>query len=108
MATSSDSFSEWLTIAAGFLFLLAAFVFPMSWWERAPSFCLVRQMFGVRCPGCGMTSAFLDLAHLHFSKAIADNWRVVIAAPVLAGCFARAVWLRGTHLMSAFLWREGG
>ncbi len=37
-----------------------------------PPLCVVRQQFGVNCPGCGMTRSFVYLAH----GDLAASWRM--------------------------------
>jgi hypothetical protein len=98
--TSRDSLGEWLTLAAGISFVLAAWVLPLSFWERVPSLCLIHGLFGVHCPGCGMTHAFLYLLHFRITDAFAANWRVVIVAPIMAGCFLRAAYGRALTFFS--------
>lgn len=36
-----------------------------------PELCLSRSMFGVQCPGCGLTRSFIHLAEGQFAKSIA-------------------------------------
>ena len=50
-----------------------------------PVLCLWRRVFGVQCPGCGMTRAVCSLAHGHVATAVAFNPLVVlvVALPVL-------------------------
>ncbi len=98
--TSRNSFGEWLTLAAGTFFVLAAWALPLAWWDKAPSLCLIHRLFGVHCPGCGMTRAFLYLLHFRIADAFSANWRVIIAAPILAGCFLRAAYGRAFALFS--------
>lgn len=56
---------------------------PTSWLERGPSLCLIRRIFGVPCPGCGMTRAFSCVMHGEFKKALQYNRLVVIVFPLL-------------------------
>lgn len=44
--------------------------------------CLIKNIFGVECPGCGMTRAFLSILHLDFEAAIAYNWKCVFVFPL--------------------------
>lgn len=48
--------------------------------------CPIRFLFGVSCPGCGMTRAVLSLLKLDFTAA-AHNHLLVFALPVLAVLF---------------------
>lgn len=61
---------------------------PTSWFESRRSLCLIRNVFGVKCPGCGMTRAISCIFHGNLKKALQYNWLVVIVLPLL--CY---VWL---------------
>jgi hypothetical protein len=43
--------------------------------------CLWKSVFGFHCPGCGITTAFINLMNLDFSKAIQSNWLILIIIP---------------------------
>ena len=62
---------------------------PTSWFESRRSPCLIRNVFGVKCPGCGMTRAISCIFHGNVKKALHYNRLVVIVLPLL--CFA---WLQ--------------
>lgn len=71
---------------------------PLIFWlvpttriEAGPSFCLVRRVFGVPCPGCGMTRALSCATHGHPRRAVAYNSRIVIVLPLLAWAWARGL-----------------
>ncbi|MBL8365136.1 MAG: DUF2752 domain-containing protein, partial [Comamonas sp.] len=38
-----------------------------------PHFCLFEHFLGVPCPGCEITTALAQLAHLHVEKSISTN-----------------------------------
>ena len=78
-------------VKAAFLLLLPFLfiVVPTSWLETRRSFCLIRNVFGVRCPGCGMTRAISCVFHGNFIQALQYNKLVVLVLPLL--CY---VWLR--------------
>jgi hypothetical protein len=78
-------------VKAAFLLLLPFLfiVVPTSWLETRRSFCLIRSVFGVRCPGCGMTRAISCVFHGNFKQALQYNKLVVLVLPLL--CY---VWLR--------------
>ena len=78
-------------VKAGCL-LIIPFVFfmvPTSWLESRRSLCLIYNIFGVRCPGCGMIRALSSAVHGNFKQALRYNWLVVFVLPLL--CYA---WLR--------------
>lgn len=65
--------------------LVALATVPTAWLERAPSMCLYWNLFGVHCPGCGMTRAFSALLHGEFSRALAYNKLVCVVFPAVLG-----------------------
>ena len=77
----------------GFYFLLPlAFVWiPTSWFEARRSVCLIRNLFGIKCPGCGMTRAISCVFHGDIRKAFHYNKLVVIVFPLLCYTWLRAV-----------------
>jgi len=60
------------------------FLIPTSWLEKHPPLCLSRILFGVRCPGCGVSRAMSCAVHGNFKKALHYNKLVVIVLPLLA------------------------
>ncbi len=44
--------------------------------------CLWYTLFGVKCPGCGLTTALVELLKLNFRASIEANWFVVIVVPL--------------------------
>jgi hypothetical protein len=64
---------------------------PTSWIEARRPVCLVRNLFGVRCPGCGMTRALSCMAHGRPRRAFEHNKLIVVAVPVLAHAWARSL-----------------
>jgi len=74
----------------GFLLLpLGFFLIPPPWLESRRSICLIYTIFGVRCPGCGMTRALSCAMHGDFRQAVRYNPLVVVVLPLL--CYA---WFR--------------
>ena len=63
-----------------FLLLL---LLPISFFEQR-SFCIYYNLFGVRCPGCGMTRAVVNLLHGNWERALMYNRFAAVVAPVLA------------------------
>lgn len=43
--------------------------------------CLWKYMFGVNCPGCGLTTAFISLIEFNFNNAFEKNWLIFIILP---------------------------
>lgn len=57
----------------------ASALLPLAWIETMP-LCMIRQVTGWECPGCGLTRAFLAMFHGHWKAAIEFN----ALAPVIA------------------------
>jgi hypothetical protein len=68
--------------------LAALALMPTAWLERSPSVCLYWNVFGVHCPGCGMTRAFSALLHADFARALSFNKLVVVVFPAVVGVLA--------------------
>jgi hypothetical protein len=43
--------------------------------------CIWKSIFGVHCPGCGLTTAFISLIKLNFKNAFVTNWLIFIILP---------------------------
>jgi hypothetical protein len=75
---------------------------PTSYFLHGPTLCLVKNLFGIECPGCGMTRALSALVHADFITAVKFNRAVVIVGPLLGYILLRAVFtelfyfIRGT------------
>jgi hypothetical protein len=82
-----------VAILLGKLALPAAFVtlamVNVGFLDRMPELCVFRTLFGVCCPGCGMTHAFCSVLHGQFALAFAYNPLVIIAFPFFANMAVR-------------------
>jgi hypothetical protein len=64
----------WILVSVGALLALAApFLLPADLILRLAPTCLSRAQFGVECPSCGMTRAFLAIAGGDLAEASALN-----------------------------------
>jgi hypothetical protein len=74
------------------------------------SLCAFQRLTGRPCPGCGMTRAMVDLAHLDFAGSLRMHpLGVVLAAGYLAAVVGTAVGIvRGGDPVADFLERRGG
>jgi hypothetical protein len=70
---------------------LALIAIPTAWLERGPSLCLIRRIFGVRCPGCGMTRAFSCIVHGKFKQAFQYNKLVVVVFPLVSYVWGKSL-----------------
>ena len=76
------------------LYMLLPVVFmliPTSWLETCRPVCLIRKVFGVPCPGCGMVRAISSVFHGNFSKALRCNKLVVLVLPLLTYTWLRSM-----------------
>jgi Protein of unknown function (DUF2752) len=76
------------------------FLIPTSWLEKHPPPCLSRILFGVRCPGCGMSRAMSCAVHGNLKKALHYNKLVVIVFPLLVYEW----WQEVQHELGTFVW----
>lgn len=91
-AESNKDSGDTMVKSLGKVGLLLPIVFcmiPTSWFESRRSLCLIYNLFGVRCPGCGMTKALSCAVHGDFKQALRYNPLVMVVLPLL--CYA---WLR--------------
>jgi hypothetical protein len=51
----------------------------LGWKFNLPETCMSRRIFGISCPGCGLTRSFVAMAHGEFDLAIKAN----LMGPVL-------------------------
>ncbi|MDR1725377.1 MAG: DUF2752 domain-containing protein [Bacteroidales bacterium] len=75
-----------------FTFLLLPFflwLIPVEWLNEQHSLCLFRNIFGIKCFGCGITRAVLSVLHFDFKTAFDYNKLIVIVFPLLL-----FVWIR--------------
>ena len=81
---------------AAFVVVFFLWTIPPATLEHWPSICLVRYIFGIDCPGCGMTRALSLALHGDFSGAAENNSMIVAVAPLLFFIFIRglAAWSR--------------
>lgn len=80
-----------LATIAGFFGLIVALRLP---------FCPLASVFGVPCPGCGLTRATLALAHGDVHHALELHPLVLVLAPLFIGAMSSAAlgYLRGPRL----------
>ena len=51
--------------------------------ESHYSLCVIKNAFGVQCPGCGMTRAIANILHGNIIRALQYNKSVIIVFPLL-------------------------
>lgn len=66
--------------------ILAAVVFivlPTAFFQDGHTLCLFKNLFGIDCPGCGMTRALSALGHGDYLAALQFNGSVLLVGPLL-------------------------
>ncbi len=56
---------------------------PMDWLNKQHTICLVKNIFGCECPGCGITRAIVSAVQLDVINAIEYNKTVILVLPIL-------------------------
>lgn len=88
----------------GFLLALPLLLIliPTAWLERRRSLCIIKNLTGRNCPGCGMTRAISSASHGQFGQAWRYNRLVVIVLPILGYEWLQALAkaYRRYHLLS--------
>ena len=70
-----------------FLITLAVLVYAVVLYI-SPISCVIYEIFGIPCPGCGMTRAWLAILKLDFYKAFSYHF-MFWSLPILYLCFLR-------------------
>lgn len=90
-----------MPILRSLLYILVPLVLvavPSSYFETGHSICLVKNLFGFDCPGCGMTRALSALAHGDIVSAIHFNSLVILIGPLLGYILLRALFAELTAI----------
>jgi hypothetical protein len=72
-----------LLLALYFIIPLVLFFIPLDWLNKQHTICLVKNIFGVNCFGCGITRAVISGIQLDFNKSFEYNKMVIIVLPLL-------------------------
>jgi hypothetical protein len=64
-------------------FPIFLYLIPLDWINKQHTICLIKNVFGIDCFGCGITRAVLSGIHFNFEKAINYNKMVVFVLPLL-------------------------
>jgi hypothetical protein len=76
--------SKNITLLFAYIILpIVLFFIPLEWLNKQHSICLIKNIFGVECYGCGITRAIISGVQLDFTKAIDYNKMVIIVLPLL-------------------------
>ena len=58
------------------------FFIPLEWLNKQHSICLIKNIFGIECFGCGITRAIIAGVQLDFTKAMEYNKMVIVVLPL--------------------------
>jgi hypothetical protein len=58
------------------------YLIPLDWLNKQHTICLIKNIFGVECFGCGITRAIVSGVQLDFIRAIEYNKMVIIVLPL--------------------------
>ena len=89
-----------IKLALVFLLPLPLFAIPPSSLEGLPSLCLIKSIFGVECPGCGMARALAYLLHGDLPGALQSNPLALMVLPLLGFLWLRFVVIKTLSLFS--------
>lgn len=67
-------------VAVGFYFMFSAILKIVSGIDICIP-CIWKSIYGINCPGCGLTTAFISLIELNFNHAFEANWLIFIIIP---------------------------
>jgi hypothetical protein len=59
---------------------------------QIPLFCIWKVVFGIPCPGCGLTRAFTEICRFDFLSA--ERWNI-LSVPLALGLLVVAIWAVG-------------
>lgn len=74
---------KYILITLYFSVPVVLYMIPLDWLNKQHTICLVKNIFGVNCFGCGITRAVISGLQLDLIKAIEYNKMVVIVLPML-------------------------
>ncbi len=91
-----------IKLGALLLLPLALFLLPLSYIDSMPSVCLIKNITGHECPGCGMTHAILNIFHGNFTQAFYYNKLVIVIFPLLSYIWLKTIAVSYKKLTSDF------
>ena len=94
-ATSLQSVARWFHERVEFWFavlILSAAWFYFPYCQTGPTLCIWKKLFGLRCPGCGLTRGICFLVHGRLVEAVSFNPLSLLAVSILAFNALRGVY----------------
>ena len=77
-----NNYKNIILLFAYIILPIILFFIPLEWLNKKHSICLIKNIFGVECYGCGITRAIISGVQLDFIKAIEYNKMVIIVLPL--------------------------
>lgn len=71
-----------ILLSAYILLPSVLYLIPIDWLNKQHTICLIKNVFGFECFGCGITRAIVSGVQLDFIKAIEYNKLVIIVLPL--------------------------
>lgn len=95
----------WLAIACILAWLA---VTDLDSLEKGRSICLIKNLTGHRCPGCGTTRAMAAILHGQFVRAYHYNRLIIVVFPLLSYIAFRNIYgtvksLRNLHIRNSVI-----
>jgi hypothetical protein len=95
LATSPQSLARWFHERGEFwsaVLILSAAWFYFPYCQTGPTLCIWKKLFGLRCPGCGLTRGICFLVHGRLVEAVSFNPLSLLAVGILAFNASRGVY----------------
>ena len=74
----------WLLKDIGILIIpIFLFFVPMEWFNGQHTICLIKNITGHDCWGCGITRAIISVVQLNFKEAYDYNKLIIVVFPLL-------------------------
>jgi hypothetical protein len=72
-------------------FPILLYLIPLNWLNRQHSICLIKNIFGFECFGCGITRAIISAVQFDFNSAYNYNHLVIIVLPIFIYVWTKMV-----------------
>ena len=86
-----SNFLIYLKLVGLIIFPILLYLIPLNWLNGQHSICLIKNIFGIECFGCGITRAIISAVQLDFKSAYNYNHLVVIVLPIFIYVWTKIV-----------------
>jgi len=73
------------------VFPILLYLIPLNWLNKQHSICLIKNIFGFECFGCGITRAIISAVQFDFKSAYNYNHLVIIVLPIFIYVWTKMV-----------------